>query len=237
LDEEKGRSEMKKFQTVVLALFAVLACGALFASAASAETTLAAEWLHNGAAVTTTLPTEAAGSLALTDTVAKVTLLCKGILDGNVSAAGKDETIEVLNAAKEKIELGKLGLSIAKGDCTNVKGCPAPAEVWPEGLPWKTQLFLRENGTFADSITGSGTGGTFGYTSLCTIPFDIEDTCTATKAELTVENDLEDAAVPAGAKVTPNANCTIGGKEAGENVADELTLISLVNGELLTASE
>jgi hypothetical protein len=228
---------MKKFQTVVLALFAVLACGALFASAASAETTLLALWLHNGVQVTVKVSIEISGSLAFTDSGAKVTLLCKGILDGNVSAEGSDETVEVLNSAKEKVELGKLGLSIAKGDCVNVKGCGAPAEVWPEGLPWKNKLFLRENGTFAVSITGSGTGGTFGYTSLCTVLIDVEDTCTTTKGELTVENDLEDAAFPAGAKVTPNANCTVGGKETGEDETAELSLISLVNGELLTVSE
>ena len=228
---------MKKFQTVVLALFAVLACGALFASVASAETTLPAGWLHNGAAVTATLSIQITADITFTDFPPKVTILCNVILDGTVSAGGKDETTEVLNLAKEKIELGKLGLSIAKGDCVNVKGCGAPAEVWAEGLPWKTQLFLRENGTFADSITGSGTGGSFGYTSLCTVLIDVEDTCTATKATLTVENDLEDASVPAGAKVTPNANCTIGGTATGLNETKELSLISLLSGELLTVSE
>jgi hypothetical protein len=229
---------MKKFQTVVLALFAVFALGALFASAASAETTLAAQWLHNGAAVTTTLATETIGNILLEDTGAKAGLLCNGILDGTVSAAGKDETTEVLNLSKEKIELGKLGLSIAKGDCVNTGGCGAPAEVWPEGLPWHTQLFLRENGTFADIITGSGLpGGTFGYTSLCTVLFDIEDTCTATLATVTVENDLEDAAVPANTKILPNANCTVGGAGTGLNETDELTPITLNNLELLAVSE
>lgn len=228
---------MKKFETVLLALFAVMAFSAVVASSASAETTLAAEWLHNGAAVTTTLPTEISGNALLEDTGAKAALLCSAIFVGNVQAGGKDEVTEVLNLKKEKIELGVLGLSVASGDCVNVSGCGAPAEIWPEGLPGKSQLFLRENGTFADMATGSGTGGTGGYTSLCTVLIDVEDTCTGTLGTGPVENDLEDAASPAGAVVTPNANCTIGGAGTGKNELDELTFATLNNAELLTVSE
>ncbi len=228
---------MKKFHAVFLALFAVLAFGAVIASSASAETTLAAQWLHNGAAVTTTLEGETAGSLLLEDTGAKATLLCSAIVDGEFLANGEFEVLKVLNSNGEEIVLGGLSLSIAGGNCTNVSGCGAPAEVWPEGLPWKGHLFLKESGAFAESITGSGTGGSFGYTSLCTVLIDVEDTCTSTSGTIPVENDLEDAAIPSGAILTPNANCTVGGSGTGKNESDELALLKLNNAELLTASE
>ena len=123
-----------------------------------------------------------------------------------------------------------------------MKGCSTTAaiEVWPENLtaasPWNGQLFLRENGTFSGLVTG-GSAGNPGYTVKCTDIIPVEDTCTAASGEGTVENQLEDAASPAGAKMTPSANCTIGGPGSGVNTLDELTLIVLANGELLTASE
>ena len=74
MDEGKVDLEMKKIQTVVLACFVVFAFSAILAATASAETTLAAEWLHNGAAVTTTLTTESPGSIELEDIKLQVPL-------------------------------------------------------------------------------------------------------------------------------------------------------------------
>jgi len=228
---------MKKFQIVVLSLFAVLALGALLASSASAETTLAAEWLVESKSIPagTEDPTESTGTILLEDTKLAAAVLCSATAVGTVTAAGKDLINTILNLKSELIEaLGGLGLEVS-ADCTNVKTCGSPATVWPVGLPWTTQLFLRENGTFADRITGNA-GGAFGYEILCTVLVDIEDTCTATAGTFTVENQLEDAAIPALAIVLPLANCTQGGTETGKNEVDELTLITSSSG-LLSVSE
>ncbi len=222
---------MRKLQTVVFALFAVCALSAAVASTASAETTLAAVWQKNGVNVAGSLATSSEGEILLEDS-GIASALCSGILVGTVNTGGKDTITEVQNLAKEKIELGLRSLI-----CTDVSNCAATVEVWPEGLPWTTQLYLKENGTFADRITKTG-GGTFGYTVLCgagTI-FPVEDTCTATEGNLPIENNL-DAETPAGSIVTPQANCTVGGAAKGKNTTDGLTETKLTNGELLTAAE
>jgi len=230
---------MKKFQTVLLALFAVLAFGAILASTASAETTLAAEWLVNGVVIGAAEHpvSESSGEIKLEDTKLGAAVLCSGILDGTVSAKGVDEITKVLNLEKEEItELTGLALTAANGDCAGVTNCGTPIEVWPKGLPWHTQLFLKENGEFADRITGNN-GGDFGYDILCTVLVDITDTCEASEGTFKIENQLEDAAIPANTKVEPNAFCPLGGTQTGVNETDALTLITLASGALLTASE
>ncbi|MGA9285388.1 MAG: hypothetical protein WBV85_08090 [Solirubrobacteraceae bacterium] len=226
---------MKKLQTVVLALFAVFAFGAMLASTASAETTLAAEWEKGTTKVAASLPTTAAGEISLEDEGAGANILCNGTLVGNVNAAGKGEITEVQNLKGVAITLAGTRLTIAAGDCVNVKTCGAPAEVAPEGLPWTTQLYLTEAGTFRNRIIKKG-GGTFGYWVLCTVLVDIEDECTSTEGSLPIENNL-DAETPALAIVAPRANCTVGGAAKGKNEVDTLTEIKLTNAELLTAVE
>ena len=233
---------MKKIQTTALACFMVFAFSATLAATASAETTLAAEWLHNGAAVTTALTTKSSGNVELKDEGAKASILCSGVGVGTVEAGGKGKITELLNLKEEKIELGVRALTRAAGDCVAVEGCSATGvlEVWPENLtaasPWNGQLILHESGTFSGRVTG-GTAGNPGYTVKCTDIITVEDTCTQAAGEGLVENQLEDAGSPAGVSVTPNANCTIGGAGKGKNTLDELTLATLTNGELLTASE
>jgi hypothetical protein len=231
---------MRKFQTVLFAMLAVSALGAIIASSAFGETTLLAEWLANGAEITANLATTSTGSLLLEDTetiAGKAAVLCEGIFIGTVGANGKDETTEVQNLAKEKIGvLGGLALK-----CVAETGCAAateasPIEVWPVGLPWKTELFLMENGTFLDLVSATEVG----YELLCLVlGINAEDKCTGTDGEVEIVNDADtgDAAIPALAEVTPKFKCTqSGGKETGVNVADELTPLLLVSGELLTVS-
>ncbi|MGA9283822.1 MAG: hypothetical protein WBV85_00095 [Solirubrobacteraceae bacterium] len=226
---------MKKVQTVVLALFAVFAFGAVLASTASAEVTLAALWQKAGINVAGSLVTTASGEISLEDQGPAADILCSVTLVGNVNTAGKGEIIEVLGLTGTKITLAGTRLSIAAGDCENVKTCGAPAEVAFEGLPWETQLFLTEAGGFMNRIFKKG-GGTFGYWVLCTVVMDIEDECTATAGTIPIENNL-DAESPAGATVEPLVTCTVGGAGKGKIVLDTLTEIKLGNGELLTATE
>jgi hypothetical protein len=217
----------------------VSAFGALIASTAFAETTLLAEWLANGAEITANLATTSTGALLLEDTetiAGKASVLCEGIFVGSVGANGKDETTQIQNLAKEPIGvLGGLALK-----CVAEQGCAAateasPIEVWPVGLPWKTELFLMENGTFLDLVSATEVG----YELLCLIlGINAEDKCTAADGEVEIVNDADtgDAAIPAGAIVSPNFNCTQSGRATGINVADELASILLTSGELLTVS-
>ncbi|MGA9285392.1 MAG: hypothetical protein WBV85_08110, partial [Solirubrobacteraceae bacterium] len=69
---------MNKLHTVVLALFVVFAFGAILASSASAETTLAAVWQKGGVSVVSALATSASGEVSLEDTGAGADILCSG---------------------------------------------------------------------------------------------------------------------------------------------------------------
>jgi hypothetical protein len=240
---------MRKFQVVALALFAMFAFSAAFAVSASAETTLLAEWLVNGAKIVGELASETTGSLKLEDTktaIGAAAVLCSAIADGTVGENGLDLIKEILNLAKEKIEaLGGLALlgTGAGSDCVRVTGCEEgtatePIEVWPVGLEWHTELFLMENGEILDLVNKED-GSVFGYELLCSVLLiNTEDTCTATDSEFAVINDADtgDAAVPAGSIGLPLANCTLGGLETGVNETDELAPITLTSGELLTVS-
>ncbi len=87
---------MKKIQMIGLALVAMFALGAMVASVASAATLLA-EWLEAGKAVTSNQATTATGALLLEDTKAKISVVCKGSLDGTVGTDGTDTITAVLN--------------------------------------------------------------------------------------------------------------------------------------------
>ena len=149
---------MWNLNKIVSMFFAIGALGMILASAAFAETTLLAEWLANGAEITANLATTATVAFLLEDTetiAGKASILCELIFIGSVGANGKDETTEIQNKGKEKTgTLGGLGLK-----CVSESGCAAateasPLEVWFVGLPWKTELFLMENGTFLDFNLG-----------------------------------------------------------------------------------
>jgi hypothetical protein len=156
---------MKKFHVVLLALFAVFAFSATVAGSASAETTLLAEWLFNGAAITALLPVETTGEVLLVTLVLGVEAVdihCSGIFDGSVGPNGEDEITKLLNLEKEEIGSELVGLSLS---CTVEKAISGSkcnvselAELWADGLPWHSNLFLMESGVFLDSIGTSNSG-------------------------------------------------------------------------------
>jgi hypothetical protein len=241
---------MKKHYTVMLALVAVYAFGAVIASSASAEITLLAEWLVDSAAIPagTRLATERAESFLTedTETIAGVaSVLCSFIEIGNVGPNGVDETTEILNAGHEKISvLGALALL-----CSTEQTCAAateasPIEVWPVGLPWLSRLFLMENGEILDLVTTEVANAAgllaVGYELLCLVlGLNTEDTCVSDDFEIGIVNDADtlDASILSGAETTPFAECSQSlNKLTAHNVADELTPILLVNGKLLTVS-
>src|SRR3977135_332450 len=225
---------MKRFQTVLLALFAVFAFGAILVATASAEETLVALWLANGVDSPANLPVEIKGALLLEDTntaIGKAAVICEGTLDGTIGPNGKDEIKEILNVAKEAVAanpgLALKGTNATGPDCLTSTGCLAgtaasPIEVWPIGLPWTSQLFLMADGTILDLVTKAG-GGTFGYWLLCLVTalgVQAEDLCTGEDGEILVTNNAAgDASSPVGSEVTPAFNCTMGGAASGLNVA------------------
>lgn len=237
---------MRKIHLLLLALLAVSGLSALLVGSAYAETTLLAEWLANGNPIVgASLPTESEGEIELEDskTIAgAAVVLCSGILVGTVGENGADSITEILNLLRELIgKLGGLPLigdGSANADCVRVSACAAgstssPIEVWPENLPWRTELFLMEDGKFLDLLVGSR------YHLRCLVAgLAVEDACGEANedTEFEIINDPEDAAIPAGALNAPGLRCALGGAGSGFDRADSLTLILLTSGELLSVS-
>jgi hypothetical protein len=227
---------MKKFQAVILALFAVSALGVVFAASASAEVTLLAEWLINAAVIPagTTVESETTGSLLLEDNktpFGAAAVLCSAILDGTLGPNGEDLITAVLNLAKELIGEELVGLAL---ECEGEKLCSTPALVWPDKLPWPTLLFLMENGEFLDLVENAG------YHNECTVLGIKEaDLCTLADSEFPVLNDpvTGDAETPANVAATPNATCMLGGANSGVNETDELATITSPAGLVTVSSE
>lgn len=166
---------MRKFHVLGMALIAVFALSVVVAESASATVVfLLAEWLVNGAAVTSALPTKAEGELLLENTkapiVGKAMVLCSGILDGTVGPNGEDEVIELLNLTGTAISLTALsGTSLS---CADQENCES-SKVWAANLPWKTELNLIEiNGVSFFGILflkKAGVTGSPGWYVECTV--------------------------------------------------------------------
>ena len=140
---------MKRVRIIGLVVIAVCALGVAIASTASAAVEfLRAEWLIGGEKMTAALAVEQSGELNIVNTNGggvgiRVEILCIGILDGTVGPGDADEISELLNAAKESINLAPLTeLALT---CANTKNCTEPL-VWAEELPWKTEVELMEDG-------------------------------------------------------------------------------------------
>jgi hypothetical protein len=209
---------MKKIQMLWLALVAMLALSAISASLASAETTLLAEWLLNGAAIATTVATAGSEELIFEDNKAGLGVTCSRILDGNVSGDGKDEVTAVLTLAGVPVSLAAPML------CKSHKFCEESAtdiEAALENLPFKTQLELTEAGAFRDIVTSA----TY-FTSCLVLGIKVSEECTIVNGSYEVKNVA--GGIEAVGKVTPNGTCTTGGANTGE--------LTFVPGNLLTAT-
>ncbi len=227
---------------------AIFALSALIVASSSAATTLLAEWLVGGAAVTTELNTETTGELLLEDTKAGVfgersDVECSGILDGTIGANGTDLTTKVLNLSKEEISETVLsGLPLL---CVGVALCAneTDVEVWPLHLPWLTTAELMVDGTetfFVDFLESSGAGNPGWYVQCLVGPLTVQDECTSARGVTKLTNEaggtvdamFEEAFTElAGLEL---ATCLKGGAKTG--VVEGLGLISLVGGGTLTVS-
>jgi hypothetical protein len=238
--------KMRKIQLVGV-LLALFAFGALTATSAMA-TTLLAEWLLNGVAITTENLVEIKGTLLLKDSKAVVggpaAVECVSwSFDGWVGPNSLDYVTEVLNAANETI--GALGgLAFV---CTAKEGCETstPPDVFPVGLPWESEVNLLEQTGgpfFADFLTKVG-GGKLGWEITNCLVFGTphEDECTTERAVVelklggtTLSGVFSTAFTDlAGLRL---ANCTAGGAEAGE-VSGEGSFVVSGGGELTASSE
>jgi hypothetical protein len=230
-DGGKADQIMKKLQVVLLALVAMLALSAITAGAASAETTLLAEWLVNGADAPNGTAVETTGKILLVGLVFNAVGFeaeCEGSFDGTVSKNGVDEITEVLNAAKVKIGAELVGTAL---DCTslvtNALACKSGelAEVWPDNLPWHTLLYLMADGKILDEIQGSP-----GYHVFC-VTTKFENLCTGKTSSL-MTNEPTDVKGEFEVASSEEATCN----KIGSGMLGGSGLTATISGEPLQVS-
>jgi hypothetical protein len=227
---------MKKLNIILLALVAVFAFSATVVGSASAETTLLAEWLVNGKAITAGTAFEALTGETLTmGHLGLAKVKCSWFFDGLVEADGKDLIESVLNLAGELLGEKLVGLAVS---CESIETCEKTADIniWPVNLPWATNLYLMENGEFLDLFSNGGKGN-LGFTVECLVlGISIDEECTAetsvlmTNLATDVEGEFNLAEL-----TTEKLEGTCKG-EAQVGYQEGVGLTSLVNGEVLSVS-
>jgi hypothetical protein len=221
---------MKKIQTLTIILVALFAISAMLATIASAETTLLAEWLNDGATIPagTHLATVSEGEIIFEDAKAGLAFLCSFEFHGTVGNDGEDE-ITLVTALKGTTDI-TLTTSLP---CASDKFCEAGADLFfsPEKLPWPTRLILMENGTFLDVIFG------LAYFFECLVlGIKVSEECSAAQIGGEVINIT--GGVEEKGKPSPNVNCTTGGTGTGsiEFIGPNITKLT-AGGPLTVSSE
>jgi hypothetical protein len=211
---------MKKIHLFGLAIVAMLVFSGFAAVSASAETTLLAEWLIGGAAITTLTSVETTGTVeAINKTfLGTAKILCEGAVDGSIGPNGEGEVTEVLQAG---VSQGAVLVAPAM-DCTGDAICSGLVEMWAENLPWLSRLVLMENGTILGELyEGTPAGTKPAYDMFCS-NVGINNLCEGLATSL-MENGASDViglAIP-GSEV---ATCSLGtGEGAGEGLGATLT--------------
>ncbi len=240
---------MRKIQPLSVALVAVFAVGMFSAASASAAvTTLLAEWLVNGTAVTEaqSFNSETVGTLLFEDTKTPLgasDIICSYKFLGTIGFDGLDVISEILTLTG--LAISKVGLSGEALACETVSVCEE-ALIWVINLPWNTLLVLIEDGTekfFADYIENSGAGNP-GWEVECmkTILKPVDECTTAQGVtKLSLDGPLllggfsEAFTELAGLKLI---SCSLGGAETGvlETAAPAELLLS-AGGTLSASSE
>jgi len=219
---------MKKIHILSVALVAVLAMGVVGAVSASAH-----EWLANGVAIGSALPSTTTGELTLGSENGlklgiKSAVLCSGTFVGTTGPGATDEVTGVLSLTGVTVTLS------APLVCAEVSTCTT-SEVAPVDLPWLTTLTTATN----DLLAANGAGNP-GWEVVCKTSLGtVEETCTTADQNATVENDATEKDVLGKFLKEVTGTCSIGGANTGwveSSAADGAGLISLVNGETLEAS-
>jgi hypothetical protein len=208
-------------------MVAVLLFSAFAAMSASAETTLLAEWLIAGAAITALTSVETSGSIEVVNKtiLGTVKILCEGSHDGSVGPNGEGEITEILQAG---VSQGAVLVAPAI-DCTGDAVCSGLVEVWAENLPWLTKLILMENGTILNELFEGTPAGTKPAYDLFCANVSISNLCEGSASTL-MENGATDVIGKfiLGSEI---ATCTTGtGERAGEG------LTATLNGTVLAVS-
>jgi len=222
-----------------LALLAIFAFSVVATATASAELFLLAEWLFNGATITSELLVESPGELLLEDNkvpiLGKAMVLCSGILDGFVGPGSADLITEVLKLNKESIS--RTALSGVALECTNQENCPEPL-LWAVNLPWTTELELHEDpGPEEDYVVLIL--GKPGWEIEC-MGLGQTDTCTAeTEGGYLLDNGTPTPTALFSEEITELmglklATCTLGGVESG--LVEGEGLIEHAEGGTISAS-
>jgi hypothetical protein len=229
---------MRKFYTLVLAVFAVLAFSAV--AAASSAFALESVWLHGGVVALEDLLVDSEGTLLLVDLKTPIfgeaSILCSGLNEGIIGgdASGLnpkwDEITRItgLNAATEPLWV--VCTFEVKGGCET----STSPEAMAVNLPWLTELTL--SGTaYLDLLFGSG--GNPGWVSRCLVlGASTEDTCTSAKTSADIDNTTESDVIALFSEViSGHALCTQSNEESGE-VEGEVLILS-ADGSALAVSE
>lgn len=179
-----------------------LALGALLLlSGIAAGNASAAEWLLNDGSITEAMPTEASGTLELTDAAGgafgeEVTVKCSGTTTGTAGpgTAGGTTTVTV-------------------NECVTVKGTCGSPKASAVNLPWKTELF-EGGGVVRDKILANEHGAP-GYLVECTVlGITATDTCTSETGQPKVENENSPAPLVFDSE-SGTFNCSRGGAGQG----------------------
>jgi hypothetical protein len=220
---------------VGLTLFAMLLVCGIAAASAFAESPL---WLVDGVEATAGTASTVTGLLTLTDLntpLGVVEIHCEGSFDGTIGPNGVDEITEVLNNAGVKIGTELTGTALI---CTNIQNCTELREVWPDGLPWGTQLELSGTNV-VDSFTPL-TGTEVGFEARCAVlGVAVTDLCGKVLTTSTIEQ-ME--ALPAsdllGLFNEEEFLCTLSNTTSGHVVGEGLLeaggLVLTISGDSIT---
>jgi hypothetical protein len=222
---------MRNLKLLSVILFAAFALSAIAATSAFAEE--GEGWLIEGHAISESegaLATESEEELQFEDTSNKAAVLCSDIAIGTMGPETKDETTEVLNVAKEKVEAAKPLL------CKRVSTCEESAsdiEVVPINLPWLTELEGMEAAPHVLDLLLESAGKVPGWKITCLVlGLKVTDTCeggTSAKVESTTEKDVLETFNPGAPIESKKVACSIGGAGTGAITGEGLIL--LTNGK------
>lgn len=165
---------MRKIHVLGIALV-VFAFGAMTSSAMALESV----WLKNNELIAVATPANIDGELSINveeepspGTFGKLlfSVTCSGSFIGTVGPDKADEITSVENLSGVKFgALGGTGLNCTVGAGAEFLTCDNSeklAELWPDNLPWKSELFL-EGAIYKDHIFGGGVGKEPGFDFTC----------------------------------------------------------------------
>lgn len=223
---------MTRSRHIAVLCITISTCVLFFASQASAEPVLLAEWLIKGTAVTASTSTLTTGiSFVFSDKTFGAVIECTGKMEGTVNSNGTGSVTRFLSLNGSERNLSN-PFTAASKECVVVEGCTAgdPVEFAPDGLPVDTQLVLSElSGKFYEMDVR------LIYSFKCTIlGIKTTDECTVEDGRVEAISAVEGAELKG--TFEPLANCSVGGKESGEFTFKSVNHLQNLAGEAVDPS-